>query len=314
MESIIEMLQLQKYRDSTKQNYYGIWRHFNNFFLHLDRKPRLWEDQILLFIAYLIKENRQSLTIKSYISAIKAVLSDIDVTICADRCLINSLTRACWINNDNISIRLPIQKDLLNLSLHTTQVHFSNLGQIYLLKLYMALLSTAYYGLFQIGELTMSKHSVKAKDVHIGMNKKKIMFVLYSSKTHNRSDFPQSIKITSLSNMQKKIENGSNLVKSPSVITYCPFLLLREYLRSRPDYLNNEEQFFVFQDRSPIKPNQFRIILKKMLQSAGVKHCAYSSQSLRAGRATDMIKMGVPVSIIQKIGRWKSNTVYNYLK
>ena len=32
----IEQLKHQQYRDSTKKNYYAIWKVFNNFFVRLD--------------------------------------------------------------------------------------------------------------------------------------------------------------------------------------------------------------------------------------------------------------------------------------
>ena len=52
------------------------------------------------------------------------------------------------------------------------------------MALYMALFSTAYFGLFRVGELTASKHVVKAVNVRIGQNKNKILFILDSSKMH----------------------------------------------------------------------------------------------------------------------------------
>ena len=48
-----------------------------------------WEQRITLFVAYLVKEKKKSSMIKSYISAIKAVLADVNVLINEDRCLIN---------------------------------------------------------------------------------------------------------------------------------------------------------------------------------------------------------------------------------
>ena len=48
----------------------------------------------------------------------------------------------------------------------------------------MALFATAYYGLFRVGEITDSQHAVKACDVHIGVNKRKLLFILRTSKTH----------------------------------------------------------------------------------------------------------------------------------
>ena len=59
--------------------------------------------------------------------------------------------------------------------------------QMYLLILYQAIFITLYFGLFRIGELTAASgnHAVLAKDIHIGRNKNKLMFVLHTSKTHS---------------------------------------------------------------------------------------------------------------------------------
>ena len=59
------------------KNYYGIWKTFNQFIVRLDFKPTNWEDRITLFAGHLIHLGRKSNTVKSYISAIKAVLSKI---------------------------------------------------------------------------------------------------------------------------------------------------------------------------------------------------------------------------------------------
>ena len=118
IEEVIEQLKMEKYRKSTRRNYYSIWKVFNKFYIQLDRKPGNWEDRITLFAAYLIKENRKSTTVKSYISAIKAVLADINVTVNENTYLLNSLTRACRLTRDSYSIRMPIQRELLNVILN----------------------------------------------------------------------------------------------------------------------------------------------------------------------------------------------------
>ena len=60
----------------TKVNYRSVWHTFNDFFLKLDVKPSKWEDRLTLFIGHLISKNRKSNTIKSYISAIRAMLQN----------------------------------------------------------------------------------------------------------------------------------------------------------------------------------------------------------------------------------------------
>ena len=114
------------------------------------------------------------------------------------------------------------------------------------------MISTAYYGLLRNGEMTESDHVIKAKDVYIGTNKNKILLVLFSSKTHTKGMKPQTIKITEVSESEGK-EN-------------CPFSILREYFAARPEYRTDVEQFFVFSDRSPIGPQQFREFLADLIK------------------------------------------------
>ena len=182
-------------RDTTKQNYYTIWKSFNEFFVKLDKNPTSWEERLTLFIAYLVDNDRKSQTIKSYISAIKAVLKDDGVELNANKYLLTSLTKACKLKNDTVRTRLPIQKRTLCLILkYLDQICGT---QPYLLSMYRALYTTAYFDLFRVGELTSGTHPVLARDVHVGENKQKLMFILCTSKTHGKDNKPQIIKITS---------------------------------------------------------------------------------------------------------------------
>ena len=109
MQHIVDKLRSQQYRSSTRHNYYVVWKLFNKFFIRLDQKPDTWKDRLTLFVGYLIDNEKQSSTVKSYISAIKAVLREIGIKLNYDQSLILSLTRACRLVNDQIRTRLPIQ-------------------------------------------------------------------------------------------------------------------------------------------------------------------------------------------------------------
>ena len=102
MQMIVDRLRSQQYRDSTKKNYYVVWRLYNKFVIQLDNKPTNWEDRLTLFIGYLIDSKKQSSTVKSYISAIRATLQEIGVKLNEDQTLITSLTKACRLVNDQI--------------------------------------------------------------------------------------------------------------------------------------------------------------------------------------------------------------------
>ena len=205
-----------------------------------------------------------------------------------------------------MTVKLPIHKHMLNMLLQHTGLFFRNRGQEYFVALYQALFATAYYGLFRVGELTYSQHSVKACDMHIADNKKKILFVLRSSKTHVSGQSPQLIKIKN-----SPLHQTSTI---PSVQPWCPYLLLRTYLHVWGYYVQNDENFFVFGDKSPVHPHHFALVLKHILQSTCFDSSKYSSHAFHAGQAGDLLKYGLSVETIKKLGRWKSNVVYRYLR
>ena len=166
--------------------------------------------------------------------------------------------------------------------------------QPYLVTLYKAILLTAYFGLFRVGELTYSEYSdhvVKVKDVHIGTNKDKILFVLHTSKTHGRGVKPQQIKIKAARKMHDTSSRVINHV--------FPFQLIRDYLAVRQSRKDDSEQFFIFKDRTPVSANNYRSILKQTIQLIGLNPDLYQMHSTRTGCAIDLLEMGLSVETIK---------------
>ena len=308
MLEVIEKLKMNQHRDSTQKGYYNIWKSFNEFFLRLDHKPNNWEDRIVLYVGYLIDTKKQSSTVKSYISAIWAVLQCGGVTLHEDSVQIASLVRACRLRNDKLKTRFPISKGILNVILNKLQKIFDT--QPYLLALYQALFASAYYGLLRIGEVTQSPHVVKATDVHLGLNKRKLLFILRTSKTHGKGSKPQMVKISSSRpSNAKMVKNKDALISCK----FCPYALLRAYITIRNDIVELNEQFFIFSDGTPVKPHHARTVLSNSLRQIGMRHNLYGFHSFRSGRSQDLLKAGLSVETIKKLGRWKSNSIYTYL-
>ena len=303
----------QCHRDSTRRTYYNVWRSFNKFYIRLDIKPDNWEDRLTLFIGHLIDTNCKLATVRSYISAIKAVLHEVKVQLNEDRLLLGALTRACKLKNDRLQTRLPIHKSLLCVLLQAMDDIFES-PQPYLNKLYSALLVTAYYGLFRISELTLSHHVLKAKDTYVGENKDKLKFVLYTSKTHGLGDMPQIIKINSMPAENKAVKKKHNSVMQNFINHLCPFQTIKSYIAVRGKYDSDNEQFFIFQDKSPVKPKHVRTILKRLFLHNKLNPKWYGTHGFRAGRSIYLLNMGVPVDTIKKLGCWKSSAVYKYFK
>ena len=278
IQSIIERLRSQNNRDSTRCNNYNVWKIFNEFFIRLDVKPNSWEDRLVLFVGYLIEKKWKSSTIRSYISAIKAVLKQDNVTLDENTYLLASLTKACKLKNDVVKIRLPIRWDLLCLMIKTIPILFAEADQPYLVCLYQALLATTYFGLFRVGEVCASDHVIKVKDVHVGVNKNKMMFVLHTSKTHWNNVKPQVVKINS-----REFDAVGNRMANIAQINKkcCPFRLLNRFLAVRPCRSGDKEQFFIFRDRSAVTPYHLRLLLRKLFMQLNMDHTLCGCQSVK---------------------------------
>ena len=162
-----------------------------------------------------------------------------------------------------------------------------------------------YYGLMRVGEITQSQHILKACNVHMARNKNKLLLILYSSKTHDKANRPQKIKITA-----NDIERMGNYKDRH----FCPFQLMRNYIAVRGDYSNLEEQFFTFRGGIPVTPEHLRKLLKSLLVNSGLDSSLYGVHSFRIGQTTDLIKFGYSVDEVKLMGRWKSNVIFKYIR
>ena len=308
LEQIVEKLKYESNRKSTDKTYYQVWKLFNQFFIKLDQKPVTWEDRLVLFVGYLVNTDKKSTTIRSYISAIKSVLYRDGIILNENKFLLNSLTKACRLKNDRIRTHLLIRKSLLCLLIDSRDLVYAQSPQPYLSTMYKALFMTAYYGLFRLREVTEGPHVIKAVDVHVGDNKNKVMFVLHTSKTHGHDKKPQIVKIS-------EVSDGTNNDNKISMHGLCPFQLLRDYWDLRKMCNDRQhEQFFVFQDRSLVKPFHVRALLKKLIILNDLDGTLYCFHGIRMGCATNMLHLNFSLESIRQIGRWKSTAVYTYLR
>ena len=300
MSQILDRLKNVTTRDSTAKNYYAIWKLFNNFVIRLDKKPDSWEQRISLFGAHLVQKGNQSSTIKSYFSAIRKILETDGYELKQDELSLGTLTKACQIINDRVTIRSPIHWKMMEQVLFETERIFCN--QFYLQTMYKCIFIIAHYGLFRIGELTYSNHVARACDMSVGTNKNKIRIELHSSKTHNKESKPQVIKISEI--------QGSQARKK----FFCPFKIFRSYKKLRGPYKENNEPFFIFRDHQAVMPGHARSVLCTAITKLGFNPKKFVFHCFRSGRATELLKLGYTIEQIMRFGRWRSNAVFKYLK
>ena len=313
MESILETLKGKQNRNSTAKVYHSIWTKFNSFLIRLDNKPPTWEERVALYCAFLVEEGIQSSTVRTYVSAIKSTLKADSYNWDDGKLMLQAITKACRIVNDTVKTRLPIQVGLMEMLLFEIERKFepkmekskgsSTNQQPYLCILYKTMFILAYYGLLRIGEIAKGDHTIKAKDVKMSKNNDKLLLFLYMSKTHGKESHPQKIKIESVPQQ--------NLAKQR---LFCPLKLTQQYIRHRGIYIDDNEQFFIFSDRSPVTPQHVRNLLCELLETLGLNSTLYDCHSFRSGRTCDLYNQGYSITFIKAIGRWRSSAVYRYLK
>ena len=313
----MEQLKNGSLRNTTDSTYYNVWKNFNQFLIKLDKMPKTWEDRLTLYCTYLIKiKNRKSSTIKSYVSGIKHVLKTDGYEWNDNQVLLNSLIKSCKLKNDKLKVRLPIQKGLLELILFKIQRKYEN--QPYLEAMYISAYLLQYYGLLRIGEIVQSNHTIQASNLHESKTSKKLLIVLYTSKTHGLDSPPQQIKIFGKRNIEINDERHTNLyiLKKHELGKFCPVEWTKRYIQLRgprePQSIN--DPLFRLSDKSPLQAAMLRNLLREIINGFNLDGQLYDTHSFRIGRATDLFKSNVSVDNIKHLGRWKSNAIYKYLR
>lgn len=300
-------------QDSSLKVYITAWRAMNDFYCRLDNKPKPYEQRLALFVAYMIKKRYEKQTIKTYISGIKYVLRNIlHIQIDDAAFSFTALIKGARYKNSKPHLRLPIKLRLLNRILDEVEKVPRLGGQPYLVKLYRAMFASAYYGLLRVGEMT-GKHAVKSRDVHMGRNKRKVQLRLWTSKTLQWGCWPDDIKIEGLSDCG----GCFNAIKRKGMSSqnYCPVHIIREFNAIR-ETTKGDTPFFVYKSGITVSAHAFRAVLKTILCRIGLQKIvkSYNCQSFRAGRCSDLRRLGFSISDLKFFGRWKSNSVYRYLK
>lgn len=287
------------------------WHALNDFWTQLDKKPETWEDRIALFVAYMIMKRFQPATIKSYISGIKYILNLINIKVDTNCFKFAALVKAARYKNKKVQIRMPIKLRLLNRILDEVYKLPKLRDQPYLIALYRAMFAAAYYGLLRVSEITKSKHIIKSRDAHVARNKNRIQFRLWTSKNLKRGDWPQDVKIDGLHDC--KTCNPSSKLGRKDATKHCPVCIIKKYKNMR-ERTPGEKQYFIFRTGIAVSATNFRSILKQILARIGVNHTIYNCHSFRQGRCCDLRRLGYSILDLKVVGRWRSNSVYNYLK
>lgn len=245
------------------------------------------------FISFLYIQDYQPSTIASYVSALSYVhkmkLYD-DPT---DSFYIKKILKGTQNLKKSVDSRLPITKDILTKLFQAVPSVVSNPYNQQLLK---AMMSLAYYCFLRIGEMAVKNGGQKDKVIQVTDVK--------FDNEGNDSLITMSVHITNYKHSDLKPKTISILGNLENKL--CPVNAMSNYLAISQHKLG---PLFQFPCGTPVSYFYFNSSLKSLLSFIGLDPAVYKGHSFRIGAAR-----GVPQSVIQSMGRWKTDAVKNYIR
>ena len=104
---------------------------------------------------------------------------------------------------------------------------------------------------------------------------------------------------------------GCTLIIGRTNSSICPVTALLAYLAIRPP---SPGPLFIHDDGSPLTRSGLVSAVCAALSGAGVDLTRYTGHSFRIGAATAAAQAGLPDSMIQTLGRWRSSAFQRYIR
>ena len=105
--------------------------------------------------------------------------------------------------------------------------------------------------------------------------------------------------------------SGVTLYVGATGAILCPVAAVLTYLARRP---GSPGPLFIFERGQPLSRVHLVTAIRQGLAVAGVDVSRYSGHSFRICAATTAAQVGIPDSLIQTLGRWKSSAFLSYIR
>lgn len=209
--------------------------------------------------------------------------------------IIKKLLEGCNRLKKTKDVRAPILRSSLKLICNQLAAVCVDAYETILFK---AVYQLTYFGLFRVSELVQTSVSdnekpLKVEDVTFTPDRTSMTVRIRQSKTNQKGQ-PTFLNFP--------CECDSDLCPVCAVINYCQ-------IRPKTNGL-----FFIHKNCKALTRYQFSAVLAKAIREAKIGSQHFRAHSFRIGRATQLASDGVPMHIIQKLGRWRSTAVKTYIR
>ena len=260
--------------DNTRQTYNTSLNAFERFRCKY-KLPGFWpipEQHLIWFLAYCHESNCASSTVRTYISGINFHHKIRGFSNILDNFAVNKMLEGyARVKPQVKDARRPITKLILTAIADVLHLVCYNL---YESKLFRAIFTLAYFGLFRISELVAPGkaclcNQARVQDIQVSPDASFVSVTLVKSKT-SQSGPPITLKIP-------REKQG-----------ICPVRALQDYLAVAP----TRAAAFSHKNGKPVTRTQVTAVLQKCLSRTGYNAPFFQSHSFRIGRATDLSARG----------------------
>lgn len=262
------------------------------------------EDTLCKFAAFLASKKIKHQTIKCYLSGIRFqhIIRHLSDPFLKDMPRLQYVLRG--IKKDR-SIhpqqsqykRLPVSPTIL-LQVHS--VLTSSPCTHDTLMLWAAAL-LCFYGFLRSGEITIPSANAYDPTVHLN----------FTDLSFDAPVNPSIIRVNLKASKTDPFRVGVQIYIGKTTGPLCPIAAMLAYLAVRGSV---HGLLFHHADGSPLTKAKFVSGFRSKLSQAGLDSKNYSGHSFRIGAATTAAANGVEDSLIQTLGRWKSNAYLSYVK
>ncbi|XP_053388436.1 uncharacterized protein LOC123544660 [Mercenaria mercenaria] len=297
-KSVLDLLN-QSLSKATRQSYKQAYKHYLQFasqFYPCEVVFPITVNRLAQYLANCYVQGLSYSTIRTRLSGLSYFHSIWSLTNPANNFVIRKLMYAIRIKVTQPDQRKPITIKLLQeLILALDSLCQSSYDK----HLYKALYLVSFFGLFRIGEVSITKtgkgNVISNKNVCFYRKKQNITRVSITMNRYKHSKGQRAIV-----NLEK------NSVKS-----LCPVVALERFLLRRPE---TSGPCFVLQDGRPLYSATVRSFLRKCISYIGLNSQEYTPHSFRIGGATHAYNLQVTPHQLQALGRWKSSAYKKYIR
>ena len=289
---------------STQSSYATAHRRYSDFCrrAHIQPYPTT-ESTLCSFVAYLGNSKLKHQTIKCYLSGIRFqhIIHNFPDPFIKDMPKLHYVLRGIKKTQCKEPLshqkRLPITPSILQSVRNTLSLDSACHNDVML----WAAALLCFFGFLRSGEITIPKASAYDPTIHLSL----------ADLAFDHAVQPSVMQITLKASKTDPFRLGVQIYVGKTLGVLCPVSAMLAYLSLRGP---NPGMLFQYADKSPLTKSRFVADFRARLTQAGIASHNYSGHSFRIGAATTAAGIGIEDSLIQTLGRWKSNAYLLYVK